>query len=155
VDHEFPLNCLYGAAHPWILGRQKADERDQQQTRIELAVAKALRESVALAVKPQPADRRVHAVAEFSPGFQRRLEIEPLRIAHRPIQTPPRLDLGKGEMAATASHFPDSFIRLFPDLVQMFDQLLLQRPSRPDGSKTKRSPLVDGVDKLAVHIELK
>src|SRR5262249_17223125 len=67
VDHEFPLNCRYSARHPWILGRQKANERDQQQTRIELAAAEALRESVALAVEPQLADRRVHAVAEFSP----------------------------------------------------------------------------------------
>jgi hypothetical protein len=28
-------------------------------------------------------------------------------------------------MAATASHFPDSFIRLLPNLLEMLDQLLL------------------------------
>ena len=58
-------------------------------------------------------------------------------------------------MAATASHFPDPFVRLLPDLLKMLDQLLLQRPPRPDGSKAECSSLVDGVNQLAVDVELK
>ena len=57
-------------------------------------------------------------------------------------------------MAATAPHFPDTLVWLLPDQFQMLDQLLLQRPRRSDGSQTERSPLIHGVDELAVHIEL-
>src|ERR1700738_4869840 len=154
-DHEFPLDCREGAAHALVVCRQKADERDKQQTRVELGAAEALCEGVAAAVEAQLANRRVHTVAEFPPGTQRRLEVEPFGIAHRAIQSHPRHDLGKRKVATTTSHFPDTLVRLLPDLLKMLDQLLLQCPARPDRSKTERSPLVDGVDELAVHVELK
>ena len=57
-------------------------------------------------------------------------------------------------MAATASHFPNSIVRLIPDLFQMLDQRLLLRPGRLNGSKSTFACLLDGVHELAVHIEL-
>src|SRR5262249_22819005 len=82
-------------------------------------------------------------------------KLESLGIAHRAIECHPSHDLGEGKVAATAPHFPDSFIRLLPDLLEMLDQLLLQRPPRPDGSKAKRSSLIQGVNQLAGDVELK
>jgi hypothetical protein len=107
---------------------------------IELAAAEALREGVAAAVESQLADRGVHAVADFPPGFQRYLEIEPLSITHRAIERYPSHDLGKRKVAPTASHFPDTFVRLLPDLFQVFDQLLLQRPPDPTGARPSVRP---------------
>src|SRR5215471_16289557 len=46
VDHELLLDGRDGAAHAWIVHRQEAKERDEQQARIEIATAEALRESV-------------------------------------------------------------------------------------------------------------
>src|SRR5215471_3787110 len=119
VDHELPLDRRDGAAHPWIVCRQKADEGDQQEARVELAVAKALRKGVALAVISKFTKRRMHAVADLPPGFQRGQEVEPLGIAHRAIHGYPRHDLGKSKLAATTSDFPDALVWLLPDLLQM------------------------------------
>src|SRR5262249_18952340 len=62
---------------------------------------------------------------------------------------------GEGKVAATASHFPDSFVRLLPNLLKMLDQFLLQRPGRADGSEAKHPSLMQGIDQLAVDVELK
>jgi hypothetical protein len=70
-----------------------------------------------------------HVVADFAPGFERCLKLEPLGIAHGAIQSDPRHDFGKGKVAPTASHFPDTVVWLLPDLLQMLDQLPLQRPA--------------------------
>src|SRR5262249_42213182 len=137
-----------------IVCRQEADQGDEQQARIELAAAEALCEGVALAVESPLANRRVHAIADFAPGFQRSRKLESLGIAHRAIERHPGHDLGEGKVATTASHFPDSFVRLLPDLLKMLDQLLLQRPPRPDGSKAERSSLAEGVNQLAADAEL-
>src|SRR5262249_53978497 len=90
----------------------------------------------------------------WSPTFQRRLQFETLRITHRAIQSNPCHDLRQGKVAATASHLPNSIVRLLPDLFQMLDQGLLQRPGRLDGSKSVLSRLEDGVHEFAVHVEL-
>src|SRR5262249_58510352 len=74
---------------------------------------------------------------------------------HRRTGAPPGIALGGVKVGPTASHFPDAFVRLFPDLLKMLDQLLLQRPPRPDGSKAERSSLAQGVNQLAVDVELK
>src|SRR5207344_1215057 len=57
--------------------RQEADEGYQQQTRVKLAAAEALGEGVALAVESELTNRRVHAVADFAPGFEWCLKLEP------------------------------------------------------------------------------
>src|SRR5215510_5304872 len=94
VDRELLLDSRNGAAHAWIFRRQEADERHQQQTRIELAASEALREGVAAAVESKLTNRRVHVVANSSPPFQRRHQFETLRIPHRAIQSNPCHDLG-------------------------------------------------------------
>ena len=149
------LDSRDGAAHAWIIRRQEPDDGHQQQTRIELAAAEALHEGVAASVESKLANRRVHVVADASPTIHRCVQFEALRITHGAIQSHPCHDLGKGKVAATASHFPNSIVRLLPDLFQMFDQGLLLRPGRLDGSESVLSCLVDRVHKFAVHIELK
>src|SRR5262249_16037579 len=99
-----------------------------------------------LAVESPFANRRVHAIADFAPGFQRSRKLESLGIAHGAIERHPGHDLGEGEVAATASHFPDSFVRLLPHLLKMLDQLLLQRPPCPAGSKAEDGSLAQGVN---------
>ena len=63
--------------------------------------------------------------------------------------------VGEGKVAATASYFPDSFVRLLPNLLKMLDQFLLQRPRRADGSEIERAPLMQGINQLAIDVELK
>src|SRR5262245_17988653 len=154
VDHELLLDGRNGTAHASIVWRQEADERHQQQTRIELAASEALREGVAVAVESKLANRRVHVVANLSPTFQRCMQFETLSITHRAIQSNPCHDLGQGKMATTASHFPNSIVRLLPDSFHMVDQRPLLRPGRLDGSKSIPSCLVDGVHEFAVYVEL-
>src|SRR6266852_7781097 len=74
IDHELPLDRRDGAAHTWIVRRQEAHERHQQQARIELAPAEALGEGVAALVESLLANRRVHAIANLSPTLQRSLQ---------------------------------------------------------------------------------
>ena len=111
-------------------GGRKPTTGINSRTRVELAAAKALREGVAAGVESLLANRRMHVVADSSPTLQWCLQFEPLRIAHCAIQRHPRHDFGKSKVAATASYFPNSLVRLFPDLLQVFDELLLLRPTR-------------------------
>src|SRR5262249_32813108 len=154
IDHEFLLDSRDRAAHAWIFRRQEADDGHQQQTRIELAASEALRKGVAVAVESKLANRRVDVVANLSPTFQRCIQFETLGITYRAIQSNPCHDLGKGKVATTASHFPNSIVRLLPDLFQMLDQRPLLWPGRLDGSKSILSCMIDGVHEFAVHVEL-
>src|SRR5262249_42408216 len=154
IDHEFLLDSRDRAAHAWIFRRQEADDGHQQQTRIELAASEALREGVAAAVESKLANHRVHVVANLSPAFQRSMQFETLSITYGAIQSNPCHDLGQGKMATTASHFPNSIVRLLPDSFHMLDQRPLLRPGRLDGSKSVPSCMVDGVHEFAVYVEL-
>jgi hypothetical protein len=48
----------------------------------------------------------MNAVADFPPGFQRRLEIEPLNVAHRAIHSYPRHNVERGEETGGFSRRP-------------------------------------------------
>src|SRR4029077_5120977 len=134
--------------------RQEANYGHQQQTRIELAAAKALREGIAVRIKSTLANRRVNVVADLSPTLQWNLQFESLSVTHGAINSHPVHNFGKGKMAPTASHLPNSIIRLLPDLFQMLDKRLLLSPGRLDGSKSVLSGMVYCVNEFAVHIEL-
>src|SRR5262249_62211716 len=75
--------------------------------------------------------------------------------AHLAIKPPPGHPFGEDKGAPTASHFPDSFVRLLPNLLKMLDQFLLQRPRRANGSDAERASLMQRVNQLAVDVELK
>jgi hypothetical protein len=137
----------------WIVRRQEANY-GQQQTRIELVAAKALREGIAVRIKSELANRRVNVVADLSSTLQWNLQFESLSVTHRAIKRHPGHNFGRGKMATTASHLPNSIIRLLPDLFQMLDNRLLLSPGRLDGRKSVLSGMVYCVNELAVDIEL-
>src|SRR5262249_56740630 len=106
-------------AYPWIVCRQEADKWDEQQAGIELAAVEALCKGFPLAVESTLANHRVHAVANFPPRFQRSRKLETLGIPHPAIECHPGHHLAAGKVAATASPFPDSFVRLRPHFLHM------------------------------------
>jgi len=135
IGNQLSLDRRDGATYTGIVGRQETHDRHQQQARIKLAPAEALREGVAAGVESLLADGRVHAVPNLSPALQRSLQVETLRITHRAIKGDPRHDLRMGEMAAPTPYFPDSIVRLLPNPLQILDQLLLLRPGLGDRSE--------------------
>src|SRR5215470_16851268 len=86
VDDELLLDGGKGAAHSRIIRRQEPHDRHQQQARVELTAAEALREGVAAAVESLLANGRVHVVAQLPPTLERRWQVVSFRIAHRAIE---------------------------------------------------------------------
>ena len=72
----------------------------------------------------------------------------------RTIEGDPRHDLGMREVPAWSSDFPDSFVRLPPCRLEMFQQGPLERPRIAVARQTRAARHVERVHDLAVHIQL-
>src|SRR5262249_7893082 len=79
---------------------------------------------------------------------------ELLRAPDRAIEGDPRHDLGIGEVLAPAAGFPDAFIRLAPDALEVGQKRLLLGPARFARSEPFASGLMERVHHLAEGIEL-
>src|SRR5438094_57902 len=119
----------YCAAHACIVRRQKTDLRQQQQAGIELFGPVGLHEAPKLGVETAPADVGMNGGGDLAPAIDRAFETELLRTLDGAIEGYPGQHLGIGEVPARAAHFPDSFVRLGPDALEVGEKRLLQGPT--------------------------
>jgi len=101
------------------LRRQEADDRQQQQARVESLAAVALDEAAELGVEAVPANLRVNFVSHRAPALDRAFLAELLHRLHRAIERHPGHHLRISEVAARPAHLPDPFVGLPPDLLEM------------------------------------
>src|SRR4051812_15228173 len=111
-----------------IVQRQKSQLGHLQQARVEKLRAVRLHEAVALRVVTTLADLRMNLRAQLAPVLERTLEAVRLGILDAAIECDPRHDLRMREVLRRAANLPDAAIRLVPDLLQVLEQLTLQRP---------------------------
>src|SRR5207249_5718081 len=111
------------AVHPRILGRQKAELRDQQQRSVEVARAVILDEGVALAVVRLVEDLRSDVGAKLFPMAGRTFEAELFDPFDRAVESHPGHDFRKGEVSWLAARLPHALIRLLPDRLEVLEQL--------------------------------
>ena len=97
----------------------------------------------------------MHSIALHSPSLNRAVETKLFDRADRAVKGDPRHDLGVGELAPAAADLPNPLIRLFPNRLKMLDEGALQRPGCGVRRKTHAPRLVQGIEHLAKHVELK
>src|SRR4029079_94560 len=150
-----PRARLDRAADARIATGQEADERQQQQARVELLGAVRLRERAELGVEAVLADVPVDLVTECPPAVDRPFEVVLLDRPHGAVERDPGHHLGVDEMAALPADLPDSVVRLAPRLREVVEHAELQLPRIRIEGETVLSRLVEAVDHLAVDVELK
>jgi hypothetical protein len=67
VDQQSLLDCPKRSADPRVLGKKKADERDEQQTRVHLLRSVRLHKAVEVAVETAPTDLGMNLVGDLTP----------------------------------------------------------------------------------------
>src|SRR5262249_58194235 len=113
-----------------IVGRQKADQRQEQKAGVEVFRPIGLDEAPELLIEAATAHVGVNCGGELTPASDRPFEAELLRALDRTIEGDPCHDLGLGELLAPAARFPYAIIRLGPDALEVGQKRLLQRPAR-------------------------
>src|SRR5271165_838843 len=103
VAHQVFLNSSDSSGNPRVLNRQKTDERQEQQTGIQLWNAVTLRKAVHAAIKTSAANLFVDAVLDFLPALHPPLHGELLSHAYPAIKGDPCHNFRLSELAATAA----------------------------------------------------
>ena len=113
-----------------------------------------LDEAPELRVEAAPAHVGVNGGGELTPAIERPFEAELLRALDRAIEGDPRHDLGIGEVLGPPARFPDPFIRLDPDALEVGQKRLLLGPARVARSEPFASRVMERIHHLAEGIEL-
>src|SRR5580698_5291727 len=119
-----------------MVRRQKAELRDEQQTRVQILRSVGLNERVPARVESLPAHLGVDRVAYPLPARERRLEPVALRILDDAIERNPSHDLRMREMPLRPANFPDTVVRQLPVGLERLDQRHLQLPGLRLGVKS-------------------
>src|SRR5262245_56710448 len=154
VLEQLPLDRLDRAANPRVGRREEADERQQQEARIELLRPVRLREGAELGFEAALADVPVDLVPDVSPAVGGPFEVVLLDRPYRTVERDPGHRLGVDEVAAAAADLPDPVVRLAPRLGEMVEQPQLQLPRVRIEGKPVLARLVEAVEYLAVDVEL-
>src|ERR1700722_13904613 len=116
---ELAFDCGDRALDAGIVWRQKADDGDEQEARVQRRIAERLDERVFLRIIPARAHLLMNRVADSAPTLERSLEPEFLDGSNRAVERDPSHDLRVREVAPPAAHFPDTFVRLPPDILEV------------------------------------
>ncbi len=133
---------------------EEADERDQEQARIEPVRAVELDERAAFCVVPVPQHLGPNLLTRGAPAVERTFAPELLDGLHRPVEGDPRHDLRMSEVPTRPAHLPDPFVRLVPAGLEPLEQLASERPRVVGRVEPTATCLVEGVDDLSVDVEL-
>ena len=120
-----------------------------------LGRAVALRERVQVGVEALPADLVVDLAPDPPPAVDGAREVEALDGVDRTVERHPGEHLRVHEVAARPAHLPDPLVRLVPGALEEVHHPLLERPRVAVGREPVPARLVQRVDQLAVHVELK
>src|SRR4051812_8099923 len=148
------LHILHGAANSRDVWRQKADERDEQHTGVGERRAVRLDEGIDVRVERFCADIGMNLVAHGAPVVDRSVESKRLGALDRAVESNPSHDLRVSEVARRAAYFPDTMVRLIPDLLQTPGERFLERPGFGDLLDMTDPRLMERVHYLAIHVEL-
>ena len=113
-----------------------------------------LHEAAEFGVVTAPANVGVDGGGDLSPAIERAVEVELLGALDRAVEGHPRHDLRIGEVLALIAHFPDAFVRLDPDALEMGEKCLLQAPAGLARGDARASRLMERIHHLAEHVEL-
>ncbi len=100
------------------------------------------------------ADVGVHGVPHGPPAVERRGQSGGLGEPHRPVGGDPAHHLGVDEVPPSAAHLPQALVRFAPVLFEVVHQRAQQGPDVPFHRDAGQQCQVQGVDDLAVHVEL-
>src|SRR4029079_19394187 len=121
VLHQLPLDRFDRASDAWIGRGQEADERKQEEGRVEVARPVRLRKGAELLVVAALADLLVDLVSQSAPAIDGPVESLFLDAPHRAIEGHPRPRLRVHEVAALAADFPDALVGLVPGLLEVVE----------------------------------
>src|SRR5437764_287931 len=133
------------ARDPRIVARQEADEREEQQARVEVFRAVGLHERSELLVEAVLADLVVNTLAQSTPDFLRAVETVLFDGANSPVECDPRHHLRVHEVSPLSADLPDSVVRQRPVFLESPEERLLQLPGMRLFRKTVRARLVQRV----------
>src|SRR6185437_8023315 len=102
----------------------------------ELARSIALSESADLGVERLSADVLMNFLAQGAPAVDRSLQPEAFDALDGAVEGDPRHNLRIGEVPPPAAHFPDAFVGVCPDLLEMIEKRPLHRPARLGAAET-------------------
>ena len=154
VDDQVALDRLDRPAHARVRRGQEADERDEQEARVQLLRRVRLHERPELLVEAVRADVGVDLVAQGAPALHRPVQRVLLDRAHGAVERDPRHDLRVDEVPPLAADLPDALVRLAPDLREVVEEDLLQVPRVLQELEPMRARLVQRVDHLPEHVDL-
>ena len=151
------LDRLHRADDARVGRRQKADERQQQQARIERLRPVGLNKAAELGIERLAADVLVDLVAHPPPALERVSRQPPScsQILDRPVEGDPRHDLGMREMLRRSAHLPNALVGLIPDLAPNVQARPARSRPRVDRGQAVAVSMVERVEDLAVNVELR
>ena len=117
-----------GAFYTWVTRREKSDQRNHQQTGVELGTPVILHECVSLLVETLMADFVVYLSTHLAPALDGAWQPKVFDGFDHAIHSDPGHDLRMSKVSLRTAHFPDAVIRLTPRLFQVISQSLLDAP---------------------------
>jgi hypothetical protein len=154
VHRELPANRLDGGDDPFVRRGEEADERHQEDARVELGRAEALRERLLLGVPGLRQDVGVDLVSERGPAFHRPFAAELRAEPDGAIERDPGHDLRVREVTVRAADLPDPGVLRAPARLEPVEELPDERPRVVVGLPAVQASAVERVHHLAVHVEL-
>ncbi len=121
VRHQFPADRVDGADNARVVRRQEADQRQQQQARVQDVAVQRLGERAELLAVSTLADALENFRSHRAPIVQRGGQTVFLGRANGTIDRGPCHGFGIGELLRAAADFPDAFVRLAPDRDHVID----------------------------------
>ena len=118
VLREVALDRGDGGRDARVVDREEADERQEQEARVEPVRAVRLRERADALVEALPAHLGVHLVAQREPPLDRPGATVLLHDPDAAVERDPRHHLRVGEVATRAAHLPDPLVGLAPDVLE-------------------------------------
>jgi hypothetical protein len=155
VDGELALDRFDRRAHARILVRQEADERHEQQARVERRRSVALHEHAARVIDALRAHLGMDARAHVAPVLDRAIQAVALHRLDRAIDRHPRHHPGVGERLRIAAHLPDAAVRLLPVVREEIDERPLHVPRIGVRVEPRLARDLQRVHQLAVNVQLR
>src|SRR5215469_3752789 len=119
IDDQLAFDGLDGCNHTSVRCWQEADERDEQETRIQCSRTITLHKRAHTGIKSVLADIFVNLVAQAAPVIERSSQFEALKIFDSAIHSHPRHHFRVRELLSPSTNLPDAVIRLHPNLFEI------------------------------------
>ena len=154
VAHELVADRVQRREHARVARRDHQDEREDQHARVEHVAVGVLVEGLARLRPAVRHDPLVGGVAGIAPGARVGRQSALGLDADRAVERDPGHDPRVGEVAPAAAHLPDALVGLIPVLGEPVEDRAQLDPERVRERHAPALGEVDGVDDLAVDVQL-